>query len=96
MQMNISGHHVELTEALRNHVNQKFEKLGRHFSQITQAHVTLEVTKTRQKAEATIHVAGADLFADAESPDMYASIDQITEKLNRQLIKHKEKMNNHR
>ena len=91
MQINLSGHHVDITPALREHVNNKLSKLQRHFDNINNADVTLTVEKLIQKAEASVHVAGADLFAACESEDMYASIDQLTEKLDRQLIKHKEK-----
>jgi len=91
MQLNISGHHVEVTDPLREYVENKFERLQRHFDQITNTQVTLIVEKMVQKAEATVHIAGADLFAAAESEDMYAAIDSLADKLDRQLIKHKEK-----
>ncbi|MCR8921569.1 ribosome-associated translation inhibitor RaiA [Dasania sp. GY-MA-18] len=92
MQINVSGHHVEVTTALRDYVSQKFSRLERHFDQITNTNVTLTVEKLIQKAEANVHVAGADLFAASESEDMYAAIDTLTDKLDRQLIKHKEKV----
>lgn len=91
MQINVSGHHVEITSALRQYVNDKFSRLQRHFDQITNTQVTLVVEKQVQKAEANVRVAGADLFATSESSDMYAAIDTLTDKLDRQLIKHKEK-----
>lgn len=94
MQINISGHHVELTEALRDYVTNKLSKLERHFDNITTTQVTLTVEKLRQKAEATVHVSGADLFAQSEHEDMYAAIDALTDKLDRQVIKHKEKLKN--
>lgn len=95
MQLNISGHHVDLTQPLRDYVENKFERLQRHHDQITQIDVTLVVEKLVQKAEANIHIAGADLFAAADSEDMYAAIDALTDKLDRQLIKHKEKSRTH-
>lgn len=95
MQLNVSGHHVEVTTALREYVESKFERLQRHFDQITNTEVTLIVDKLVQKAEATVHVAGADIFAAAESEDMYAAIDALADKLDRQLIKHKEKARGH-
>ena len=95
MQINISGHHVEVTPALREYVLSKMERLQRHFDQITNTDVTLIVEKLVQKAEATIHVSGADIFANAESEDMYAAIDLLADKLDRQLIKHKEKHRGH-
>ena len=95
MQLNVSGHHVEVTEPLREYVTNKFERLQRHYDQITNSEVTLIVEKMVQKAEATVHISGADLFAAAESEDMYAAIDALADKLDRQLIKHKEKSRRH-
>ena len=95
MQITISGHHVEVTPALREYVLTKFDRLQRHFDQITNTDVTLIVEKLVQKAEATVHVSGADIFANAESEDMYAAIDLLADKLDRQLIKHKEKSRGH-
>lgn len=91
MQLNISGHHVDVTDALRSYAAEKMQKLERHYAQITNAHIVLSVEKQRQRAEATIHVSGGDLFADADSEDLYAAIDMLVEKLDRQLIRHKEK-----
>mgnify|MGYP000259025879 FL=1 len=96
MQINISGHHVEVTQALKDYVHTKVEKLERHFDNITNVQVTLTVEKQTQKAEATIHAAGADLHANADDDNMYAAIDGMTDKLDRQLLKHKEKTMNHR
>jgi len=95
MQLNVSGHHVEVTDPLREYVEGKFERLQRHFDQITNTQVTLIVEKLVQKAEATVHISGADLFAAAEDSDMYAAIDSLVDKLDRQLIKHKEKSRGH-
>ena len=95
MQLNVSGHHVEVTEPLHDYVEQKFERLQRHFDLITNVEVTLIVEKMVQKAEANIHISGADIFAQAESEDMYAAIDSLADKLDRQLIKHKEKNRGH-
>jgi len=92
MQITVSGHHVDVTPALRDYVNIKLSKLQRHFDNITNSAVTLTVEKLIHKAEATVHVAGADLFALSESEDMYAAIDALADKLDRQLIKHKEKI----
>ena len=91
MQITISGHHVEVTTPLREFVNNKLEKLERHFDQITSIQVTLRVEKLRQMADATIHIAGADVVANAAHDDMYAAIDLLIDKLDRQVIKHKEK-----
>ncbi|ARU55965.1 ribosome-associated protein [Oleiphilus messinensis] len=92
MQLNISGHHVELTDALKDYVNSKLSKLERHFDHISNVQVTLSVEKLRQIAEATIHASGADIHATAEHEDMYAAIDALLDKLDRQVLKHKEKI----
>ncbi len=91
MQVTISGHHIDLTTSLRDFVNNKLEKLERHFDHITSINVVLSIEKQRQMADATIHIAGADVVANAAHDDMYAAIDLLTDKLDRQLIKHKEK-----
>lgn len=91
MQVNISGHQLDVTDALRDYIEEKFARLERHFDKITNVQVTLEVEKLKQKVEATLHVAGGEVVANAESDDMYAAIDLLTDKLDRQLIKHKEK-----
>lgn len=91
MQLSISGHHVDLTESLNSYIEQKFEKLDRHSDQITQVHVVLNVEKLQHLAEATAHIKGAELFANADAEDMYSAIDQMVDKLDRQVIKHKEK-----
>ena len=95
MQLNITGHHLDVTVPLKEYVETKFERLQRHFDQISTTHVILSIDKLVQKAEATVHIAGGDLFAHAESEDMYAAIDALTDKLDRQLIKHKQKHRGH-
>jgi putative sigma-54 modulation protein len=95
MQIDITGHHVDLTPALRTYVQNKFERLERHFDNVTGLHVVLTVEKLQHKAESTIQVNGATLFADATEQDMYAAIDCLTDKLDRQIKKHKEKLTNH-
>jgi putative sigma-54 modulation protein len=96
MQINISGHHVEVTDSMRDYVSSKLERLNNHHDRITNVNVIVSVDKLVQKAEATVHVSGKDLFADATSEDLYAAIDSLADKLDRQLIKHKEKMRSHR
>ncbi|RDE19781.1 ribosome-associated translation inhibitor RaiA [Motiliproteus coralliicola] len=96
MQLNITGHHVDLTDAIRDYVNEKFEKLERHFDHITNVQVTLTVQNQRQEAEATVKVSGGELFAKDEHADMYAAIDGLIDKLDRQVIKHKEKLQSHK
>ncbi len=95
MRINVTGHHVELTDPLRNYVNEKFERLERHFDHVTDVHVVLSVEKLRQTAEATMHISGGKLFADNTEEDMYAAIVGLTDKLDRQLKKHKEKITVH-
>lgn len=95
MQINLTGHHVELTSPLREYVNNKLGRLERHFDHVTNIHVILSVEKLRHKAEATMHVSGGNLFADATEEDMYAAIDALTDKLDRQVKKHKEKITDH-
>lgn len=91
MQLNISGHHIEMTEALKSYVEEKISKVKRHFDNITNAQVTLTVEKERQKAEATIHLSGHEIHGSAEHEDMYAAIDLLSDKLDRQVVKYKEK-----
>ncbi|RDB44496.1 ribosome-associated translation inhibitor RaiA [Halomonas sp. DQ26W] len=91
MQVNITGHHVELTDALRDYVSEKLTRVQRHYDNITNVQVTLSVEKERQLAACTLHAAGADLHAESTDSDMYAAIDALTDKLDRQLVKHKEK-----
>lgn len=95
MQMNLTGHHVEITPALREYVDNKLERLERHFEHMTDVHVILTVEKLRHKAEATVHVSGRDIFADSVQEDMYAAIDRLMDKLDRQVLKHKEKLKDH-
>lgn len=95
MQINLTGHHLDLTDALRDYVNDKFKRLERHFDHINNVHVILEVDKVRQKAEAKLNVNGGEIFATSEEEVMYAAIDSLVDKLDRQVIKHKEKMIRH-
>ena len=95
MQIELTGHHIEITDSLRNYVTEKMEKLERHFDKVSNSHVILSVEKNTQKAEATVHMSGHDIFAEAHEPDMYASIDALVDKLDRQVKKHKEKVKNH-
>ena len=95
MQINLSGHHVDITTPLREYVNSKMERLERHFDHVTDIHVVLGVEKLRHKAEATMHISGGDIFADAVEENMYAAIDSLVDKLDRQLKKHKEKITDH-
>jgi len=95
MQINLSGHHIEVTSALRDYVNSKLSKIEKHFDHVGNVHVVLSVEKKIQKAEATVFISGGELFADAKDENMYAAIDALADKLDRQIIKHKEKQTNY-
>ncbi len=91
MQLSISGHHLDITDAIKDYVTNKISRLERHSDRITSTQVILSVDKLIQRAEATVNVAGGEVFANAEHDDLYAAIDALVDKLDRQLIKHKEK-----
>ena len=95
MQVNVSGHHIEITPALKEHLNNKLGRIERHFDNVTSFHCILTVEKLRHKAEAKIHVTGSTIFAEAVEEDMYAAIDSMVDKLDRQIVKHKEKLTDH-
>jgi putative sigma-54 modulation protein len=95
MQITVTGHQIDVTEPLRNYASEKIAKLERHFDHMTTSTVVLHVEKNRHKAEATIHAKGVTLHADAEDGDMYAAIDLLSDKLDRQVLKHKEKSTSH-
>ncbi|AZQ85822.1 ribosome hibernation promoting factor [Colwellia sp. Arc7-635] len=95
MQINLTGHHVDVTDSLRDYVNGKFEKLERHFDHINNVHVVLTIEKLNQIAESTVHLSGAEVHARAENSDMYASIDALIDKLDRQILKYKGKISHH-
>jgi len=96
MQISLSGHHIEITDSIRNYVYEKIQRLDRHFDQALNIHLILTVEKLRHKAEATLHVSGGNLHADDVQEDMYAAIDGLVDKLDRQGKKHKEKLKSHR
>lgn len=91
MNLNLTGHHVEVTGAMRDYVTSKIGKITRHFDHVIDVSVILSVEKLKQKAEASVHVRGKDIFVETDSADMYASIDSLADKLDRQILKHKEK-----
>ena len=96
MHINVTGHQVEVTEPLRQYAAEKIGRIHKHFDHVTNTNIVLHVQKTRHIAEATIHAKGAQLHADAEGADMYAAIDALADKLDRQVLKHKEKLSAHR
>lgn len=95
MHIDLTGQHVDITPPLREYVNSKLERLTRHSGQVLDIHVILSVEKLRHKAEATLRLNGGNVFAYATEEDMYAAIDALTDKLDRQVKKHNEKLNNH-
>lgn len=97
MQLSITGRHLVVTPALKDYVTTKITRLERHCDHITNVRVVLAVNKLEQNAEAIVHAgAGHEIFADAASDDLYKAIDALSDKLDRQLIRHKEKLTNHR
>lgn len=95
MQLSVTGHHVDVTAALRQYVENKIEKIERHFDLVTDVHCILTVEKLRHKAEATVNVNGGKIYADATKQDMYAAIDGLVDKLDRRVRKYKEKLADH-
>jgi putative sigma-54 modulation protein len=96
MNIQITGHHVEITAAIRDYVNSKLERVTRHFDHVIDINVILSVDKLQQKVEATVHVRGKDIFAESEDQNMYAAIDSLVDKLDRSVIRHKEKQQDRR
>lgn len=95
MQLTLTGHHIDITPALRDFVENKLGRLERHFDSVTDVHCILTIEKLLHKAEATAHLAGTTIYADATEEDMYAAIDGLIDKLDRQVKKFKEKLKDH-
>jgi putative sigma-54 modulation protein len=95
MQLKVTGHHVEVTESMRAYVEKRLDKVTRHFDHVIDLHVVMSVEKLQHKAEATVHVSGNNIHAEAVDTDMYAAIDSLVDKLDRSVIKHKEKQRDH-
>jgi putative sigma-54 modulation protein len=100
MNLTISGHHLEVTPALRNYVTEKLDRIARHFDQLVDVKVLLTVENQkekdlRQRAECNIHVKGSDLFAQSASADLYAAVDDLVDKLDRQVVRHKDRIQSH-
>ena len=95
MQPNITGHHVEITPALRTFINDKMQRISRHFDHVISLNIVLTVEKHRNEAEATLHTAGKSLFATACNDDMYAAIDELVDKLDKQVRRNKDRKSNH-
>ncbi len=95
MNLQLTGHHLEVTTALRDYLHSKLARVSAHFDHVIDVKVTLSVVKLQQKVEATVHVPGNDLHAECTDENMYSAIDMLADKLDRQVVKHKEKQSNH-
>jgi putative sigma-54 modulation protein len=95
MNLHLTGHHLEITPSLREYIKSKLSKLSNHFDHMIDVKVTLTVEKLVQKVEATIHVPGNDLHAESSDENMYSAIDLLADKLDRQVLKYKEKNTDH-
>ena len=100
MNLTISGHHLEVTPALRTYVESKLDRITRHFDQVVDVKVLLSIEnqtekERRQKAECNIHVKGSDMFAESAHEDMYAAVDELMDKLDRQVVRHKDRLQDH-
>ena len=95
MQLNVSGHHVEVTDSLREYVESKIRKTARHFDLVSDVQCILTVEKLRHKAEATVHLDGGTIYADHTKGNMYAAINGLVDKLERRVRKYKEKLVDH-
>jgi len=95
MNLTITGHHLEVTPALRAYVEEKLKRITRHFDHVIDVAVILTVEKLKHKAEVNVHLASKDIFVETSADDMYASVDTLADKLDRQVVKHKEKAGGH-
>lgn len=91
MNLHLTGHHLQITPAIRDYVSGKLERIPHHFDHVIDVNVILSVEKLQHKVEATVHVRGKDIFCESTASDMYAAIDQLADKLDRTILKHKEK-----
>ena len=96
MNIQLTGRHLEITPPIREYVTGKFGKIKRHFDNVIDVNVILSVEKLKQKAEATVHISGKDVFVECDDENLYAAIDALVDKLDRQVIKHKEKLSDRR
>jgi putative sigma-54 modulation protein len=96
MNLNLTGNHLDITPAIREYVVGKLERVNRHFDHVIDVNVVMSVDKLQHKIEVNLHTRGKDIHVEAAETDMYAAIDVLMDKLDRQVIKHKEKRNGHR
>jgi putative sigma-54 modulation protein len=92
MNLHMTGHHLEITPALRDYVTSKLTRINRHFDHVIDVNMIMSVEKLNQKVEANVHLSGKDIFVESTDTDMYAAIDLLVDKLDRQILKHKEKI----
>ncbi len=92
MNLNMTGHHLEITPAMRDYVAAKMTRINRHFDHVIDVNMILTVEKLRQRIEANVHLSGKNIFVESADADMYAAIDLLVDKLDRQIVKHKEKI----
>ena len=100
MNLTISGHHLDVTPALRSYVTSKLDRITRHFDQVVDVKVLLTVENLKEKqgrkrAECNVHVNGSDMFAESSHADMYAAVDELVDKLDRQVVRHKDRLQSH-
>lgn len=91
MNLHVTGHHLQITPPIYDYVSGKLQRITHHFDHVIDVSVILSVEKLEQKAEATVHVRGRDIHCECTASDMYAAIDQLADKLDRNILKHKEK-----
>jgi ribosome hibernation promoting factor len=96
MNLKLSGHHLEITAAMRDYITGKLGRIKRHFDHVIDVNVILSVDNLEQKIEASVHLSGKDIFVESHDADMYAAIDALVDKLDRQILRHKEKNFEHR
>ncbi|MBI2315993.1 MAG: ribosome-associated translation inhibitor RaiA [Betaproteobacteria bacterium] len=95
MNLTVSGHHVAVTQALASYVRGKLDRVRRHVDHVIDVSAILSANKLRQKAEVTLHVRGKDIFAETDDGDLYAAIDLVADKLDRQILRHKDRLRSH-
>jgi ribosome hibernation promoting factor len=95
MNLTISGHHMAITPAIRGYIESKLSRIRRHFDHVIDVNVVLAADHLAKKAEVSCHVAGKDLFVESNDPDLYAAIDAMADKLDRQIIKYKDRLHAH-
>ena len=96
MNLHLTGHQLPITPAIREYIAAKLERITHHFDNVIDVNVIMSVDKLEQKIEATVHVRGRDIFCESSATDMYAAIDGLVDKLDRTILKHKEKTLSHR